>query len=93
MKTTEIDNSKDFLTNIHEPGKKMKVNVNRLVSLPEKNLEKYDNSASYDDDTIPPDIPEWDQGLRPVVLTDGQNTVPHYKRATPTKITEISERR
>ena len=72
VKTTEIVNLKDFLTNIHELGKKMKVNVNRLVSLSKKNLEKYDNSACYDDDTTPPDIPEWDPGLRPVVLTDGQ---------------------
>ena len=44
----------------------MKVNVNRLVSLSEKNLEKYENSACYEDDTTPPDIPEWDPGLRPM---------------------------
>ena len=72
VKTTEIVNSKDFLTNIHELGKKMKVNVNRLVSLSEKNLEKYDNGACYDDDTTPPDIPEWDPGLRLAMLTNGQ---------------------
>ena len=93
VKTTEIVNSKDFLTNIHELGKKMKVNVNRLVSLSEKNLEKYDNSACYDDDTTLPDIPEWDPGLRPGGANRWAKTVPYYKRATPIEITKISERR